>query len=58
MQREIDSILPGDGPPVVHRAVDLRYLGQEHTVTVTLADLSRDFNHRAAKMRRKPVHDH
>lgn len=26
--------------------------------TVTLADLSRDFNHRAAKMRRKPAHDH
>jgi N-methylhydantoinase A len=39
MQREIDSILPGDGAPVVHRAVDLRYLGQEHTVTVTLPDL-------------------
>jgi N-methylhydantoinase A len=39
MQEEISSILPGDGPPVMHRAVDLRYLGQEHTVTVTLADL-------------------
>ena len=39
MQREIASILPGDGSPVMHRAVDLRYLGQEHTVTVTLADV-------------------
>lgn len=26
--------------------------------TVTLADLSNDFNDRAAKTRRKPVHDH
>jgi N-methylhydantoinase A len=39
MQREIAAILPGDGTPVTLRAVDLRYLGQEHTVTVTLADL-------------------
>jgi N-methylhydantoinase A len=39
MQREIASILPGQGHPVTHRAVDMRYLGQEHTVTVTLADL-------------------
>jgi N-methylhydantoinase A len=39
MQREITEILPGDGTPIVHRAVDLRYLGQEHTVTVTLADV-------------------
>jgi N-methylhydantoinase A len=39
MQDEIASILPGDGAPVTHRAVDLRYLGQEHTVTVTLGDL-------------------
>jgi N-methylhydantoinase A len=39
MQQEIASILPGDGAPVMHRAVDLRYLGQEHTVTVALADL-------------------
>ena len=34
MQREIESILPGVGAPVTHRAADLRYLGQEHTVTV------------------------
>jgi N-methylhydantoinase A len=39
MQREITAILPGDGTPVTHRAVDLRYLGQEHTVTVTVADV-------------------
>jgi N-methylhydantoinase A len=39
MQTEIAAILPGDGPPVTHRAVDLRYLGQEHTVTITLGDL-------------------
>jgi N-methylhydantoinase A len=39
MQQEIASILPGDGAPVMRRAVDLRYLGQEHTVTVPLADL-------------------
>jgi N-methylhydantoinase A len=38
MQREIAAILPGEGTPVTHRAVDLRYLGQEHTVTVTVAD--------------------
>jgi N-methylhydantoinase A len=39
MQREIASILPGEGAPVTHRAVDMRYLGQEHTVTVPLDDL-------------------
>jgi len=39
MQREIAAILPGEGTPLTHRAVDLRYLGQEHTVTVTLADI-------------------
>jgi N-methylhydantoinase A len=39
MQREIAAILPGEGTPRTHRAVDLRYLGQEHTVTVTLADV-------------------
>jgi len=39
MQREITAILPGQGEPVMRRAVDMRYLGQEHTVTVTLADL-------------------
>jgi N-methylhydantoinase A len=36
MQREIASILPGIGTPIVHRAADLRYLGQEHSVTVTV----------------------
>ena len=39
MQGEIAAILPGQGAPVTHRAVDMRYLGQEHTVTVALADL-------------------
>jgi N-methylhydantoinase A len=39
MQREIAAILPGEGTPLTHRAVDLRYLGQEHTVTVTLTDI-------------------
>jgi N-methylhydantoinase A len=39
MQQEIAAILPGDGPPVTRRAVDLRYLGQEHTVTITLGDI-------------------
>ena len=34
MQREIESILPPVGTPVTRRAADLRYLGQEHTVTV------------------------
>jgi len=36
MQREIEAILPGVGAPVLHRAADLRYLGQEHAVTVTV----------------------
>ena len=40
LQREIESILPGTGVPVAHRAADLRYLGQEHAVTVPLADLA------------------
>lgn len=40
MQREIESILPPVGAPVVHRAADLRYLGQEHTVTVPVDDLA------------------
>jgi len=40
MQREIESILPGAGAPVVHRAADLRYLGQKHTVTIALAGLA------------------
>jgi N-methylhydantoinase A len=39
MQREIEAILPGPGTPVTHRAADLRYLGQEHTVTVSLGTL-------------------
>ncbi len=39
MQREIATILPGAGTPVLRRAVDLRYLGQEHTVTIALATL-------------------
>ncbi len=37
MQREIESILPPVGTPVMRRAADLRYLGQEHTVTVDIA---------------------
>jgi N-methylhydantoinase A len=40
MQREIESILPPVGVPVTRRAADLRYLGQEHTVTVEVADLA------------------
>jgi N-methylhydantoinase A len=40
MQREIEAILPGVGTPVVHRAADLRYLGQIHTVTVALSSLA------------------
>src|SRR5256712_5157424 len=39
MRREIATILPGSGAPVLHRAVDLRYLGQEHTVTIALEAL-------------------
>jgi N-methylhydantoinase A len=40
MRREIAAILPGTGAPVMHRAVDLRYLGQEHTVTIALESLT------------------
>jgi len=40
MQHEIASILPGIGAPVMHRAADLRYLGQEHAVTVQVPDLT------------------
>lgn len=40
MQREIEGILPPLGSPVMHRAADLRYLGQEHTVAVTVGDLA------------------
>jgi N-methylhydantoinase A len=36
MRQEIATLLPGAGAPVLHRAVDLRYLGQEHTVTIAL----------------------
>jgi len=39
MQREIESILPRVGTPVTQRAADLRYLGQEHTVTVPVESL-------------------
>jgi N-methylhydantoinase A len=40
MQQEITAILPGEDTPVTHRAVDMRYLGQEHTVSVTIDDLA------------------
>ena len=39
IQREVAAILPGDGAPLMHRAVDLRYVGQEHTVTIAVTDL-------------------
>ncbi len=39
MRREIATILPGAGASVLHRAADLRYLGQEHTVTITVETL-------------------
>jgi len=39
MQREIESILPPVGVSLTHRAVDLRYLGQEHTVTIAVESL-------------------
>ena len=37
MQRDIESALPRVGAPAVHRAADLRYLGQIHTVTVPVS---------------------
>ena len=40
MRREISTILPGTGEPLMHRAADLRYLGQEHTVTIALESLA------------------
>jgi N-methylhydantoinase A len=40
MMRQISTILPGTGEPLVHCAVDLRYLGQEHTVTIALESLA------------------
>jgi N-methylhydantoinase A len=39
MEQEIAAILPGEGRSVKLRAADLRYLGQEHTVTVALGDI-------------------
>ena len=40
MQREIAALLPADGAPLMYRAVDLRYLGQEHTVTIAVSDVA------------------
>src|SRR5262249_5805245 len=40
MQQEVAAILPGEGTPLMHRAVDLRYVGQEHTVTIAASDLA------------------
>jgi N-methylhydantoinase A len=40
MQHDIAALLPGDGAPLMHRAVDLRYLGQEHTVTIAVNDVA------------------
>jgi len=40
MEREIASILPAVGAATRHRATDLRYLGQEHTVAVEVATLA------------------
>ncbi len=40
MEREIEAILPPVGAPLRHRAADLRYLGQEHTVTVEVGHLA------------------
>ena len=40
MEREIESILPPVGTATHHRAADLRYLGQEHTVTVEVGSLA------------------
>src|SRR4030095_15992087 len=40
MERAIASILPAVGAAARHRAADLRYLGQEHTVTVEVATLA------------------
>src|SRR5262245_26722415 len=39
MEREIETILPPVGTATRHRAADLRYLGQEHTVTVPVESL-------------------
>ena len=40
MQGEIGALLPGDDAPLMRHAVDLRYLGQEHTVTIAVSDLA------------------
>ena len=40
MQCEIAILLPAEGAPTMQRAADLRYLGQEHTVTVPVTDLA------------------
>jgi N-methylhydantoinase A len=40
MEREIEAILPPIGAATRHRAADLRYLGQEHTVTVEVERLA------------------
>jgi N-methylhydantoinase A len=37
MQRELEGAWPALGVPTVHRAADLRYVGQEHTVTVPVS---------------------
>jgi N-methylhydantoinase A len=39
MQAEIEAILPPVGAPDTRRAADLRYLGQEHTVTVAVGEV-------------------
>ena len=39
MQAEVEAILPPVGTPQIRRAADLRYLGQEHTVTVEVDDV-------------------
>jgi N-methylhydantoinase A len=39
MEQEIEAILPPVGAATRHRAADLRYLGQEHTVTVEVGSL-------------------
>jgi len=40
MQREVVALLPAEGAPLLHRAVDVRYVGQEHTVTIPVTDLA------------------
>jgi N-methylhydantoinase A len=40
MEREIETILPPVGAATRHRAADLRYLGQEHTVTVEVGGVA------------------